>query len=65
MQFRFEWLSEEDGKIRLKCFYGPGPDYAEFYIGFDFRTGEGEILPKDSFFAQVLISAFASTMTVE
>jgi hypothetical protein len=65
MQFRFEVLPKQSGMMRLKCFYGTGSEYAEFYVGFDFRRGVGEFFPKDSFYAQVLSRAFTKAMATQ
>lgn len=62
MKFRYEWMPEIDGLIRLKCFYGVGPNYTEFYIALDPVRRKGEFEGKEGYGADFLGQAFTRAM---
>jgi len=59
MKFKVEPMGVQAGKLMTKCYYQDGEDYGEFYINFIDGVREGEILQKNSDYADVLLKAFA------
>ncbi len=55
-------LGKKDTWWVVKCFYGDGPTYGEFYLNMDPKLGLIEFSPKDGFYAPELTKAFSQAM---
>lgn len=62
MTVEYVVLLRQEHEVYVKCFYN-GDGYGEFFLIINPTKGTIRFSPKDTYYAEVLLSAFRKTLT--